>query len=101
MRWVLPVAIFLTMLASPVRGQSACGPEIMPEFAADPATFAATWVPHFERLYAGIPALSPKEEQWLEGERQAGLERWVRAVSSQEYRSSRQNRTRVTCLGYR
>ena len=76
----IAAALFLVLLASPARTQDRCGTL----FAADPAALAAAWLPSLERLYEGIPSLSPKEEQWLQ-EEMRDAQRAVRAVSSLEY----------------
>lgn len=81
MRRTLTAALVLALLAFPARAQDMCGSS----YAADPAALASVWVPSLERLYAAIPSLSPKEEQWLQQEMRGDGQRPVRAVSSREY----------------
>src|SRR6476659_446505 len=53
--------------------------------AADSAAFAAAWLPAFAHLAAAIPALSPREEHWLEEEiRAPNAKRFGRALDSRE-----------------
>jgi len=54
-------------------------------YAADAAALAAAWLPELERLYAGIPSLSPREEQWLNEEMKGGVDRFWRALQSREH----------------
>lgn len=56
-----------------------------PIFAADPAALAQVLLPQIERLHEAIPALSPREEQWLDNEmnRQDAV-RLKRAFDSRE-----------------
>lgn len=64
---------------------SKLGPNIEAVDAADSAAFAASWLPALAHLTAAIPALSPREERWLEEEMQARGDRWFRALDSREY----------------
>lgn len=85
------VALLMFMLAlptitGPTMAESFCGPQsAWGTRAADPAALATAWLPRFERLYASIPDLSPRESQWLDSERRGNGRRPVHAVSSREF----------------
>lgn len=85
------LAVFTTavaLLAPPAAAQDACvEPDYLGRdlYAADPTALAAAWLRELERLYAAIPSLSPREEQWLREEMVGSGDRFLRAVSSREY----------------
>jgi len=56
-----------------------------PIFAADPIALAQVLLPQIERLHEAIPALSPREEQWLDNEmNRLDAVRLKRAIDSRE-----------------
>jgi hypothetical protein len=72
--------------SSGVHAQSACGNDrvALLEFS-QPERLRSAWLPVVERLYAAIPNLSPKEEEWLAGEKRSSPERAMRAIESREH----------------
>lgn len=89
-RLACALVIILSWLAAPVAaGQSRCfvmDPMRPNQWAADPATLAAAWLPEIKRLYEAIPFLSPQEEQWLKEETvNTDGNRYLSAMASQEY----------------
>lgn len=75
------LASVIALLSAQAAAQDNCGSL----YPADPAALAAELLPELERLYAGIPALSPREEQWLDEEMAASADRAKRAISSREH----------------
>lgn len=61
-----------------------CRSNLVGTYPADPEALAEIWLAPIERLYAAIPSLSPREEQWLNDE-SADPERYLRAARSSTY----------------
>lgn len=69
--------------------------------ASDPTAWARAWVPALERLALSIPALSPREEAWLQAERSSGnSDRWLRAEGSTEAYQQRAKRNADALLAF-
>jgi hypothetical protein len=58
--------------------------QVMGEFV-DSKKLLEFWTPQIERLYDSIPALSPKEEKWLNDELKSNLDRSTKAMGTQEF----------------
>lgn len=89
MRRALSAVVVLLLLVSPAKALDLCqeidySDRLAQLYAADPETLAAAWLPLHERLYAAIPSLSPREQQWLKEEMQSYGKRSVAAHSSRE-----------------
>ena len=91
----LALALALSLPAFPVKAKALC----VSRHAAKPAALAASLLPVFERLYEGIPSLSPKEAQWLKEELVAPGKRSDRAFSSREYALLRAKTNSGSLLG--
>lgn len=102
MKWLArALVVILPLLGGPtVAGERFCWvfnfaqPDL---WAADPTTLAAAWLPEIERLYEAIPVLSPREEQWLEGE--LGSVRAARTMNSREFALRQAKRNAGGLLG--
>lgn len=80
-------ALILALGSFPARAGDFCGHlwSLSDFTSVDPATLASAWLPPLEHLYAAIPSLSPKEEEWLQAEINRSPESTRRAISSIEY----------------
>ena len=82
-------ALVFMLLASTAKAEDLSPAEshrfCWPFLPSDSAELAAAWASPLERLYESIPALSPKEEQWLKEELLAAGNRMRQAMSTLEF----------------
>ncbi len=74
--------LVVILLAFPVEARDGCYSRIL---SAEPAKLVSSMLPKFETLYASIPSLSRREEQWIMNEQAAGGDRWVQVTNSREF----------------
>lgn len=58
--------------------------QVLGEFV-DSRKLLEFWIPQIEKLYESIPALSPKEDKWLNDELKSKFDRATKAMGTQEY----------------